>query len=63
MSDSLEARIRQLEDRNQISECVIRYAASLDKADWELIRPLLRAFEELNAEHVDTIDEEETSRA
>jgi hypothetical protein len=38
MTDSLEARIQRLEDRDQISECVIRYAASLDKADWELMK-------------------------
>ena len=38
MSDSLERRIQRIEDRQQISECVIRYAASLDKADWELMK-------------------------
>jgi hypothetical protein len=38
VSDSLEARVKRIEDREQISECVIRYAASLDKADWELMK-------------------------
>ena len=38
MSDSLEARVKRIEDREAISECVIRYAMSLDKADWDLFR-------------------------
>jgi ketosteroid isomerase-like protein len=38
VSDSLEQRVARIEDRQQISECVIRYAASLDKADWELMK-------------------------
>jgi hypothetical protein len=38
MSDTLERRIAELEARAQISECVIRYAMSLDRADWELMR-------------------------
>lgn len=33
--NNLEARIRRLEDRHAISECVIRYATSVDRADWE----------------------------
>jgi hypothetical protein len=41
MTDSLEARVRELEDRNQISECVIRYAEALDKADWELFEEMI----------------------
>ena len=36
--DSLEARVRRIEDREAISECVIRYAMSLDRADWDLFR-------------------------
>ena len=36
--DSLEARVRRIEDRIQISECVIRYAMALDQADWDLFR-------------------------
>jgi hypothetical protein len=38
VSDSLEARVKRIEDREQISECVVRYAISLDKADWELMK-------------------------
>jgi len=38
VSDSLEARVKRIEDREAISECVIRYAMSLDKADWELFK-------------------------
>lgn len=38
MTDSLEARVKRIEDREQISECVIRYAMSLDRADWELMK-------------------------
>ena len=38
MSDSLQARVKRIEDRQAISECVIRYAMSLDKADWELFK-------------------------
>ena len=38
MSDSLEARVKRIEDREAISECVIRYAMSLDKADWDLFK-------------------------
>lgn len=38
MTAELEARLRRLEDRTAISECVIRYAISLDRADWELFR-------------------------
>jgi hypothetical protein len=37
-SDSLEARVKRIEDRQQISECVIRYAMSLDRADWDLFK-------------------------
>lgn len=35
-SETLEARIRQLEDRVAISEIVIKYARGIDLADWEL---------------------------
>jgi hypothetical protein len=38
VTDSLEQRVKRIEDREQISECVIRYAMSLDKADWELMK-------------------------
>jgi len=38
MSAELERRVRRLEDRQQISETVIRYAMSLDRADWQLFR-------------------------
>ncbi len=38
MTDSLEQRVKRIEDREAISECVIRYAMSLDKADWELMK-------------------------
>jgi len=33
---SLESRIRQLEDRTQISEQVIRYAMGVDRRDWAM---------------------------
>jgi ketosteroid isomerase-like protein len=33
----LEARIRQLEDRAQISERVIQYAKAVDRRDWEML--------------------------
>jgi hypothetical protein len=36
MTNNLEQRVRQLEDRNAISEVVIRYAMAVDQADWEL---------------------------
>lgn len=36
MSTELEQRIRRLEDRNAISEVVIRYAMAVDRADWDL---------------------------
>ena len=32
----LASRIQQLEDRIAISECVINYAAGVDRADWKL---------------------------
>ncbi|MEY9835794.1 nuclear transport factor 2 family protein [Streptacidiphilus sp. EB103A] len=35
MTADLEARIRRLEDRVSISDTVIRYATSIDRADWE----------------------------
>ena len=38
MTDSLEARIRRMEDHNQISECVSRYAMALDNCDWDLFK-------------------------
>ncbi|MER5348383.1 nuclear transport factor 2 family protein [Streptomyces mirabilis] len=34
-ADSLEARIQRLEDRNAIVDVVIKYATSIDEADWE----------------------------
>jgi hypothetical protein len=30
----LEARIQRLEDRNAIVDVVIKYATSIDRADW-----------------------------
>jgi len=33
----LEARIRRLEDRVQISEQVIRYAMAVDRRDWAML--------------------------
>lgn len=36
MATDLESRIRQLEDRTQISEQVIRYAMSVDRRDWAM---------------------------
>ena len=36
MAASLESRIRQLEDRAQISEQVIRYAMGVDRRDWAM---------------------------
>jgi hypothetical protein len=36
--ESLEARVRRIEDREAISECVIRYAISLDSNDWDLFK-------------------------
>ncbi len=38
MSDSLERRIQVIEDRQQISQCVIRYAIALDTCDWDLFK-------------------------
>ena len=38
MSDSLEQRVQRIEDRQQISETVVRYAISLDTSDWELFK-------------------------
>jgi hypothetical protein len=36
MSADLEARIRRLEDRAQISEQVIKYAIGVDRRDWQM---------------------------
>ncbi len=36
MTDDLEARIRRLEDRAQISEQVIKYAMGVDRRDWTM---------------------------
>jgi hypothetical protein len=36
MSTDLEARVRRLEDRAQISEQVIRYAMGVDRRDWQM---------------------------
>lgn len=38
MSDDLAQRVQRLEDRLEISETVVRYAMSLDRADWQLFR-------------------------
>jgi SnoaL-like protein len=38
VSGQLEARVRRIEDRQQISECVIRYAMALDNCDWGLFK-------------------------
>lgn len=40
MTTDLDARIRRLEDRIAISECVINYARAIDLADWELLASL-----------------------
>ena len=36
MTTDLESRIRQIEDRTQISEQVIRYAIGVDRRDWAM---------------------------
>jgi hypothetical protein len=36
MTTDLESRIRQLEDRAEIGEQVIRYAMGVDRRDWEM---------------------------
>jgi hypothetical protein len=36
MTTDLEARIRRLEDRVEISEQVIRYAMGVDRRDWQM---------------------------
>lgn len=36
MSTDLETRVRRLEDRVAISECVINYARAVDAKDWEM---------------------------
>jgi hypothetical protein len=36
MTTDLESRIRQIEDRTQISEQVIRYAMGVDRRDWAM---------------------------
>ena len=36
MTDHLESRIRQIEDRILIGECVIRYALGVDRRDWKM---------------------------
>jgi hypothetical protein len=41
MGPDLEARIRQLEDRAQISERVIQYAKAVDRRDWEMLADCL----------------------
>jgi SnoaL-like domain len=38
VSASLEQRVKRIEDRERISECVIRYAISLDTNDWDLFK-------------------------
>ncbi|MDR7274576.1 nuclear transport factor 2 family protein [Catenuloplanes atrovinosus] len=36
MSADLERRVRQIEDRQAISDTVVRYAVAIDRGDWEL---------------------------
>jgi hypothetical protein len=36
VTTDLESRIRQLEDRTQISEQVIKYAMGVDRRDWDM---------------------------
>lgn len=36
MTTDLESRIRQIEDRTQISEQVIKYAMGVDRRDWAM---------------------------
>jgi ketosteroid isomerase-like protein len=36
MALDLESRVRRLEDRNEISEQVIKYAMGVDRRDWEM---------------------------
>ena len=36
MTTDLASRLRRLEDRNAISERVIKYAMAIDRADWDL---------------------------
>ena len=36
MAFDLEFRVRQLEDRVLISECVIKYALGVDRRDWKM---------------------------
>lgn len=36
MTMDMEARVRRLEDRAEISEAVIRYAVSVDRRDWTM---------------------------
>jgi len=48
MDDDLRARIRKLEDRQDIRDCLTRYARGVDRLDRELI---------LSAYHPDAIDD------
>ena len=41
MTTDLTSRVRQLEDRNAISERVIKYAMAIDRADWDLFASCL----------------------
>ena len=36
MTTDLESRVRELEDRTQISEQVIKYAVGVDRRDWDM---------------------------
>jgi 3-phenylpropionate/cinnamic acid dioxygenase small subunit len=36
MTADLESRVRRLEDRASISECVIRYGVAVDRRDWQM---------------------------
>jgi hypothetical protein len=36
VTTDLESRVRQLEDRTQISEQVIKYAVGVDRRDWDM---------------------------
>jgi hypothetical protein len=38
LTDSLEARIRRIEDRTAIVECTVRYGVAVDRRDWPMFR-------------------------
>ena len=45
VTTDLESRIRQLEDRAQISEQVIKYAMGVDRRDWAEVQKLVEQVE------------------